>query len=127
MIDERLARGYARQMLRDIKPPAQATIKSIEKLYDNYSHNRRGQERGLMRLSKKHRAIISSIIPQWYGSRSTANIIYWTCMSGSVENTNYMDKDSLVPLVATFESTRNGKTFNNTMGPVGLCNHAICR
>ena len=127
MIDERLARGYARQMLRDIKPLATATNKAIDKLYENYSRNRKGQARAIMRLSKKHKTTISSIIPQWHGNSSTANIIYWYCMSGGVENTDYVDKDSLVLLVANFESTRNKRTLNNTMGPVGLCTHAIRR
>ena len=127
MIDERLARGYARQMLRDIKPLATATNKAIDKLYENYSRNRKGQARAIMRLAKKHKTTISSIIPQWHGNSSTANIIYWYCMSGGVENTDYVDKDSLVLLVANFESTRNKRTLNNTMGPVGLCTHAIRR
>ena len=125
MIDERLAKGYARQMLRDIKPPAKATGKAIDRLYDNYSRNRKGQARAIKRLSKKHEAVISSTTPR--GDRGTAKIIYWSDASYTVESSDYQDKDSLDLVMVTFESTRNGKTFNNIMGPVSLCTHAIRR
>jgi len=124
MIDERLARGYARQMLRDIKPPATATGKAIDKLYENYSHNRKGQARALRRLSKKHKVIALTS----HNDKGTANITHWSNSFHIVENTEYKEDDSLVTLSAVLESTRNGKTFNsNIIGPFTLCTHAIRR
>jgi len=125
MIDERLAKGYARQMLREIRPLATATGKAIDKLYDNYSYNRKGQTRAIMRLSKKHKVIAFSTREDNDG---TTNIIYWSNSFHTVENTEYREDDSLVTLSAVLESTRNGKTFNgNIMGPFSLCTHAIRR
>ena len=74
MIDERLAKRYARQMLRDIKLPTIATNRAIDKLYDNYSHNRKGQARAISRLSKKHKVIALTT----HNDNGTANIIRWS-------------------------------------------------
>lgn len=43
MIDEKLARGYARQLLRDIEQPAIEAAKAIDNLYETYTPNRKGQ------------------------------------------------------------------------------------
>ena len=124
MIDERLAKGFARQMLRDIKPPAQATDKAIDRLYDNYSRNHKGQARAIMRLSKKHKTIIAST----HRDKGITEVIYWSNASYIVENTKYMDEDSLVTFMAILKSTRNEKNLaKNIIGPVNLCTHAIRR
>ena len=111
-------------MLRDIKPPAQATDKAIDRLYDNYSRNHKGQARAIMRLSKKHKTIIAST----HRDKGITEVIYWSNASYIVENTKYMDEDSLVTFIASLESTRKGKELTkNIIGPVNLCTHAIRR
>ena len=111
MIDERLAKGYARQMLRDIKLPARATGKAIDKLYSNYGYTRKGHARAISRLSKKHKVIALTT----HNDKGTANIIYWSNSTYIVENTEYKEDDVLVTLLAILESTRKSKTLKNNI------------
>ena len=127
MIDEKLARGYARQFLRDIEQPAVAAAKAIDKLYENFTPNRKGQMRQLTRLQKSHKNIITDIIPVRKGGKSDTVILYWSRMSFDVNETDYAEANTLSSIITVLHTTRRAIDILTSCGPLSLSHHALQR
>jgi len=126
MIDERLARGLTRRLLRDLAQPIDRLERDVDRLWGRPPTNATAQRRAVRRLGRRHAPVALGGRATRDGGRHLLVLPHWTLSDLATADEGYVEP-VLATSTAALDVDRQQIEAQDLPGPVSLAHHAIRR
>lgn len=125
-MDEKLARGYARRLVNEVRRPSAEFYKKVTTYCRaSKSISEKGSYRQFRKLTKENNPVVSIALMKRMKGKVTTHIVMWGC--GETETEGYFEDNSLMTATLIHKVTRQGAEFKTFGGPLSISIHALAR